>query len=117
MITSLPARYRDPSTGLAFGSVSAYREIQRAQEHKFAWSKMLGCYVGPSGVAARGVPERFIFGDSADKRENKDKTAGSEKGPSTEKVPSGSPAVAVEGESNGATPAEPAPATPAGAKS
>ena len=23
---------------------------------------MLGCYVGPAGVAARGVPERFLGG-------------------------------------------------------
>lgn len=25
---------------------------------------MLGCYVGPAGVAARGVPERFLGGSS-----------------------------------------------------
>lgn len=60
VITSLPARYRDPQTGLPYANAYAYREIRRAAEQKYAWSSMLGCYVGPIGFAARGVPERFL---------------------------------------------------------
>lgn len=60
VITSLPARYRDPETGLPYANAYAYREIRRATEQKYAWSSMLGCYVGPMGFAARGVPERFL---------------------------------------------------------
>jgi vacuolar protein sorting-associated protein 72 len=60
VITSLPARYRDPSTGLPFANIDAFREIQRTSDQKYAWSSMLGCYVGPLESAARGVPERFL---------------------------------------------------------
>ncbi|KAL2002948.1 hypothetical protein VTN02DRAFT_5481 [Thermoascus thermophilus] len=60
VITSLPARYRDPETGLPYANAYAYREIRRATEQKYTWSSMLGCYVGPMGFAARGVPERFL---------------------------------------------------------
>lgn len=58
-ITSLPARYRDPATGLAYANTYAFREIQRIKEHHFAWSNLLGCYVGGTRMAARGVPEDF----------------------------------------------------------
>ncbi|GAD95243.1 signal transducer [Paecilomyces variotii No. 5] len=60
VITSLPARYKDPETGLPYANAYAYREIRRAVAQKHVWSTMLGCYVGPMGVAARGVPERFL---------------------------------------------------------
>lgn len=60
MITSLPSRYRDPDTSLPFANAYAHKEIQHAVEQRYAWSPMLGCYVGPAAVAARGVPERFL---------------------------------------------------------
>ncbi|KAL3467440.1 YL1 nuclear protein-domain-containing protein [Aspergillus heterothallicus] len=60
VITSLPSRYRDPDTSLPFANSYAYHEIRDTAAQKYAWSPMLGCYVGPTGVAARGVPERFL---------------------------------------------------------
>lgn len=59
-ITSLPARYRDPATGLAYANSFAYKKLQEVKSHGFAWSGMLGCYVGQAGVAARGVPDGFL---------------------------------------------------------
>jgi vacuolar protein sorting-associated protein 72 len=60
VITSLPSRYRDPGTSLPFANSYAYHEIRHTAAQKYAWSPMLGCYVGPTGVAARGVPEKFL---------------------------------------------------------
>ncbi|KAA8649957.1 hypothetical protein EYZ11_001008 [Aspergillus tanneri] len=65
VITSLPSRYRDPETSLPFANAYAYHEIRHTVAQKYAWSPMLGCYVGPTGVAARGVPERFLGGPQA----------------------------------------------------
>jgi vacuolar protein sorting-associated protein 72 len=59
-ITSLPARYRDPSTGLGYANAYAYLKLQEMKQQKYVWSGMLGCYVGKSGVAARGVPDGFL---------------------------------------------------------
>lgn len=58
-ITGFPARYRDPKTGLAYSDAYAYREIQRLRKGGSRWSNLLGCYVGSTTAAARGVPERF----------------------------------------------------------
>ncbi|KAL4814230.1 YL1 nuclear protein-domain-containing protein [Aspergillus spinulosporus] len=60
VITSLPSRYRDPDTSLPFANSYAYHEIRHTTAQKYTWSPMLGCYVGPVGVAARGVPDRFL---------------------------------------------------------
>lgn len=65
-ITSYPARYRDPATGLAYCNAYAYREIQRLQRGEYHWSKLVGAYVGQGTYAARGVPARFLTGKSAD---------------------------------------------------
>lgn len=60
-ITTLPVRYRDPSTGIGYGNALAYKKLQDLKQHKFVWSSMLGCYVGrDGGVVARGVPEGFV---------------------------------------------------------
>ncbi|KAI9801096.1 MAG: hypothetical protein M1833_002964 [Piccolia ochrophora] len=61
VITSQPARFRDPSTGLAYYNSRAYREIQKLKAGSSIWSNLLECYVGPSGMVARGVPERFYW--------------------------------------------------------
>ncbi|KAL6717141.1 hypothetical protein ACLMJK_005056 [Lecanora helva] len=58
-ITMQPARFRDPKTGLAYANSYAYKEIQRLRMGGARWSNLLGCYVGPTNSAARGVPERF----------------------------------------------------------
>ncbi|KKZ62013.1 hypothetical protein EMCG_03474 [[Emmonsia] crescens] len=59
-ITSRPARYRDPETNLPYANAVAYREIRQTLANRYAWSGLLGCFVGPIGVGARGVPERFL---------------------------------------------------------
>ncbi|ODH17061.1 hypothetical protein ACO22_06306 [Paracoccidioides brasiliensis] len=59
-ITSRPARYRDPETNLPYANAAAYREIRQTLANRYAWSGLLGCFVGPVGVGARGVPERFL---------------------------------------------------------
>ncbi|KAL1955306.1 hypothetical protein VTO42DRAFT_8838 [Malbranchea cinnamomea] len=64
-ITSLPARYRDPQTGLGYANALAYREIRHLVSNRYAWSSLLGCFVGPIGVGARGVPERFLAPNAA----------------------------------------------------
>ncbi|EGE81991.1 signal transducer [Blastomyces dermatitidis ATCC 18188] len=59
-ITSRLARYRDPETKLPYANAVAYREIRQTLANRYAWSGLLGCFVGPIGVGARGVPERFL---------------------------------------------------------
>ncbi|KAL7945757.1 YL1 nuclear domain-containing protein [Trichoderma barbatum] len=60
VITNLPARYRDPQTGLPYHSVAAYRELQRIKRGELSWSAILNAWVGSEKVAARGVPARFL---------------------------------------------------------
>ncbi|KAI9678919.1 MAG: hypothetical protein M1829_001904 [Trizodia sp. TS-e1964] len=59
-ITSRPARYRDPTTGLPYYDAAAFRELRRLRAGAFRWSAMLQCYTGARGAAARGVPPRFL---------------------------------------------------------
>ncbi|KAG9236979.1 YL1 nuclear protein-domain-containing protein, partial [Amylocarpus encephaloides] len=61
-ITSYPAKYRDPCTGLEYNSVYAYKEIQRLKRAEYKWSNLVGCYVGSGTYVARGVPARFLNG-------------------------------------------------------
>ncbi|OJK00006.1 hypothetical protein ASPACDRAFT_119974 [Aspergillus aculeatus ATCC 16872] len=93
VITSLPSRYRDPDTSLPFANAYAYHEIRKAVSQKFSWSPMLGCYVGPAGVAARGVPARFLGGPEAkeETKESAPPTAG-------DKATDDSPATKADGE-------------------
>lgn len=58
-ISGLPARFHDPKTGLAYSDLYAFKEIQRLRIGRSRWSSLLGCYVGSTAAAARGVPERF----------------------------------------------------------
>lgn len=59
-ITMQPAKYRDPTTGIGYANMVAYKVLQEVKEHKFTWSAMLGCYVGREGArVARGVPDEF----------------------------------------------------------
>ena len=59
-ITSQPARFRDPKTGLPYANTYAYNEIQRLNDGGPRWSNLLDCYVGSTTIVARGVPERFF---------------------------------------------------------
>ncbi|KAL7789812.1 YL1 nuclear domain-containing protein [Trichoderma ceciliae] len=60
VITNLPARYRDPETGLPYHNVAAYRELQRLNRGELGWSGILNAWVGSEKMAARGVPARFL---------------------------------------------------------
>ena len=54
VITGLPARYRDPRTGIAYATQEAFDTIQRVLRDEFLWTgsgaRMLplssGCYAG-----------------------------------------------------------------------
>lgn len=61
-ITMQPARFRDPTTSLAYANSYAYKEIHRLRYGGSRWSNLLDCYVGPVNSAAQGVPERFWIG-------------------------------------------------------
>ncbi|KAI9833879.1 MAG: hypothetical protein M1838_005558 [Thelocarpon superellum] len=67
VITSQPAKFRDPSTGLPYLNAYAYKEIQRLRASQFMWSTLLGCYVGPTGAAANGVPDRWRASQHAER--------------------------------------------------
>ncbi|KAK5174578.1 uncharacterized protein LTR77_001659 [Saxophila tyrrhenica] len=62
-VTSWPAKFRDPKTGLAYADMHQYKVIQRVLAGGTAWSRLLGAWVGPRygalGRPARGVPEGF----------------------------------------------------------
>ena len=60
LITGLTARYRDPSTGVAYANSFSFRKLQEVKRHEHTWSSMLGCYVGRAGFMARGVPDGFL---------------------------------------------------------
>lgn len=59
-ITSQPAKFHDPKTGLAYANTYAYKEIQRLHGGGSRWSSLLDCYVGSATIVARGVPDRFF---------------------------------------------------------
>ena len=62
-ITSWPAKYRDPATGLAYADLHQYRIIRRVLAGGCQWSTLLGAWAGPSygvmGRPAKGVPDGF----------------------------------------------------------
>ena len=59
-ITGLPAKYRDPNTGVAYANKAAFKKLKEIRSHGYRWSSMLGCYVGKVGHVARGVPDGFL---------------------------------------------------------
>lgn len=62
-LTSWPAKYRDPNTGLPYADLSTGRMLRRLLGGGCLWSGFLSAWVGPSygmvGRAARGVPDGF----------------------------------------------------------
>lgn len=118
VITSLPSRYRDPETSLPFANAYAYREIRRTVAQKSAWSPMLGCYVGPVGVAARGVPARFLNPDAPSETQQSEKKDGKENEEEPASAASGRPEDEMKtsgGVSNPPAPAAPGTPTPVSA--
>lgn len=65
-VTSWPAKFRDPKTGLCYADVHQYKVIQRIIAGGCCWSGLLGAWVGPTmgatGRCARGCPEGFATG-------------------------------------------------------
>lgn len=53
-VTSAPARYRDPTTGLPYANLEAYRSIQKLVKGGCTWSSLLEAWVG--------VPDRVGLG-------------------------------------------------------
>lgn len=53
-ITSAPARYRDPKTGLPYAGLEAYRCIQKLASGGAAWSSLLGAWVGSADEGSLG---------------------------------------------------------------
>lgn len=66
VITSQPARYRDPKTGLPYYNAYAFKEIQKLAKGNFKWSKLLSTWVGDGSDAAQGVPDRFTRPETED---------------------------------------------------
>ncbi|PWY62921.1 signal transducer [Aspergillus eucalypticola CBS 122712] len=108
VITSLPSRYRDPETSLPFANSHAYNEIRHTVAQKYSWSPMLGCYVGPVGVAARGVPARFLGGPEA--KEEIEESGKDDKAASNEATTTNSDKTEKEKENEAKTSAAEAPA-------
>ncbi|TKA60005.1 hypothetical protein B0A55_13113 [Friedmanniomyces simplex] len=62
ILPSQAAKYRDPTTGVAYLDLQCYQILQRLVAGGCAWSGLVGAWVGPSAVMgrpARGVPEGF----------------------------------------------------------
>ncbi len=68
-ITSGPAKYLDPATGLPYADLAAYKSVQRLVKGGSVWSNLLEAWVGVDGKggegAAKGVPEGFYGGGGA----------------------------------------------------
>lgn len=54
-ITSQPARYRDPKSGLPYAGMGAYRGIQNLVTGGARWSNLLGAWVGGPEVGSLGA--------------------------------------------------------------
>ena len=52
----IPAPYKEPTSGVAFGDVTAYKVLMELLDHGYVWSPRLGCYVGKD--------EKILEGDS-----------------------------------------------------
>lgn len=57
-VTNKVARYRDPTTGIAYRDRKAFAVLRGVVSGNFVWSGALGCYVGGRARAARGDRER-----------------------------------------------------------
>ncbi|KAF8964149.1 hypothetical protein BGZ46_000835 [Entomortierella lignicola] len=66
-ITGLPAKYKDPKTGIPYANKEAYRILQNVVRHGYVWSNGLNAYCHdvaqplPKGVPA-GMAEALIGG-------------------------------------------------------
>ncbi|KAF3938284.1 hypothetical protein ABW19_dt0207176 [Dactylella cylindrospora] len=58
--TSLPARFKDPATGLPYASLFGYKQIQRVKNGDLRWNNELQCFFDGQ-EAASGVPEGFYL--------------------------------------------------------
>ncbi|KAI8832524.1 hypothetical protein BC829DRAFT_352237, partial [Chytridium lagenaria] len=60
-ITGLPAKYRDPSTGVPYANKEAHTILRLTLAHRFAWSPLLSAFVHPfDSVAPRKVPNGWL---------------------------------------------------------
>ncbi|KAF9427852.1 hypothetical protein BGZ94_004005 [Podila epigama] len=67
VVTGLPAKYKDPATGIPYANKEAYKILQKVGRHEYVWSDSLNAYchdvaqVLPRGVPA-GMAEAMIGG-------------------------------------------------------
>jgi hypothetical protein len=54
-LTGLPAKYKDPQSGVPFASVDAYQRLQQVTNHEYAWDERLGCYTSENGGLVQGT--------------------------------------------------------------
>ncbi|KAI1117127.1 YL1 nuclear protein-domain-containing protein [Nemania sp. NC0429] len=64
VITSHPARYKDPKTGLPYYNAYAFKQIQKLYSGEYKWSSLIGAWIGTGTTAATGVPARFMDPDA-----------------------------------------------------
>lgn len=64
VITSHPARYKDPKTGLPYYNAYAFKQIQKLYSGEYKWSSLVGAWIGTGTTAAIGVPARFMNPDA-----------------------------------------------------
>lgn len=91
VISSKPARFRDPKTEMAYRDIGAYKALQSVIAGRTAWSGLLGAWSGivgdgPMGRVAKGVPECFWTG----KQEKAVKIEEDQTGDQLQETPSGS---------------------------
>ena len=57
-----PAPYKEPTSNVPFGDVTAYKVLMELLDHGYVWSPRLGCYVGKDeekgSEGASGWPRR-----------------------------------------------------------
>ncbi|CAJ0638771.1 5001_t:CDS:2 [Entrophospora sp. SA101] len=58
--TGLPAKYKDPKSGIPYANMEAYSRIQKLMNHQYIWYGKGCVYLnGPDQPPAKGVPDKF----------------------------------------------------------
>ncbi|CAJ0911249.1 20479_t:CDS:2 [Entrophospora sp. SA101] len=59
-ITGLPAKYKDPRSGIPYANMEAYFKIQELINHQYTWYGKGCVYLNdPDQSPAKGVPDKF----------------------------------------------------------
>ncbi|KAF8641545.1 hypothetical protein AX16_009922 [Volvariella volvacea WC 439] len=63
-ITGLPAKYKDPRSGVPYADSRAFRILTQILKHEYVWSKELGCYVGRRESGDSTTPNSTVADDT-----------------------------------------------------